>query len=238
MGETVGYELDEGIATITIDDGKVNAFSIDTLTSLHGALDRAESDDAVVVLTGREGCFTAGFDLKVFAGGEVGQILRMLNLGATLAERVMGFPTPVLIASSGHAVAAGAFLLLAADVRIGTDGDYRTGLNEVAIGLAVPRFVIEIASRRLHPGHFPRAVIDAAIYTPAEAVAVGYYDAVVPPGELRAHSLAEAARLAQLDRAAYAETKSRARSQALEAIRAAIEGELSADGLAGARPPL
>ena len=122
MSEHVSYELKEQIATIAMDDGKVNAFSIEMLSALHAALDRAEGDDAVVVLTGRDGCLTAGFDLKVFADGDEEKILRMLQLGATLAERIMGFQTPVLIASPGHAVAAGAFMLLAADVRIGTDG--------------------------------------------------------------------------------------------------------------------
>ena len=239
MSENVSYELQERIATIAMDDGKVNAFSIEMLSALHAALDRAEGDGAlVVVLTGREGCFTAGFDLKVFAGGDREQIVRMLQLGGTLAERIMGFPTPVLIASTGHAVAAGAFMLLAADVRIGTDGAFRTGLNEVQIGLAVPRFVIELAQRRLHPGHFPRAVISAAMYTPAEAIAVGYYDEVVSAGALHERSLQEAARLAQLDSAAYAETKRRARSNALDAIRDAIEGELTLEGLGGARAPV
>jgi enoyl-CoA hydratase len=128
-------------------------------------------------------------------------------------------------------------MLLAADVRVGTEGAFRTGLNEVQIGLAVPRFVVELASRRLHPGHLPRAVMDAAIYTPTEAVAVGYYDEVVPADALRERSLEEAARLAQLDSAAYTETKQRMRSQALHAIRGAIESELTPEGLVGARAP-
>jgi enoyl-CoA hydratase len=237
MSELVSYQLEDGIATIGMDDGKVNAFSIQMLGELHEAFDRAEGDGAVVVLTGREGCFSAGFDLKVFAGGDVEQVVEMLRLGATLAERVLGFQTPVLLASGGHTVAAGAFLALAADVRIGVEGDFRVGLNEVQIGLTVPWFVIELARQRLHPGHFSRAVVNAAMYSPKEAVEVGYFDQVVPAGELRGASLQEAARLAQLDRAAHAATKQRARADALAAIRKAIESEMTVEGLGATRAP-
>jgi len=235
MSELVSYQLKDGIATIGMDDGKVNAFSIQMLGALHEAFDRAESDGAVVVLTGREGCFSAGFDLKVFAGGDVEQVVEMLRLGATLAERVLGFEAPVLVASGGHTVAAGAFLALAADVRIGVEGHFRVGLNEVQIGLTVPWFVVELARRRLHPGHFPRAVVNAAMYSPKEAVEVGYFDQVVSAGELRTASLQEAARLAQLDRAAHTATKQRARADALAAMRKAIESEMTVEGLGAAR---
>jgi enoyl-CoA hydratase len=94
LTELVSYELDGGVARIGIDDGKRNVFSIPMLRALHAAFDRAESDEAVVILTGREGCFSAGFDLGVFAAGEQQQILEMLRLGATLAERVLGFGRP------------------------------------------------------------------------------------------------------------------------------------------------
>ena len=166
MTELVTYELNDRIATIVMDDGKVNAFSIPMLKAVHAALDRAERDGAIVILTGREGYFSAGFDLKVFAGGDVEQVIEMLTLGATLAERILGFATPVITACSGHTVAAGAFMALAADMRIGTDGPFKVGLNEVKIGLTVPWFVIELARQRLNPAHFNRAVVSATMYGP------------------------------------------------------------------------
>jgi enoyl-CoA hydratase len=237
MTELATYELDERIATITIDDGKVNAFSIPMLQSIHAAFDQAERDGAIVILTGREGYFSAGFDLKVFAGGDVDQVIEMLTLGATLAERILGFATPVITACSGHTVAAGAFLSLAADMRIGIDGPYRVGLNEVQIGITVPWFVVELARERLQPAHFNRAVISATMYSPAEAVTAGFFDEVVPADELRAASLDAAAQLAALNPAAHTATKLRARGDSLKAIRTAIETELTAEGLGGAQPP-
>ncbi len=162
MTDLVSYELDGPIATISMDDGKVNAFSIPMLEALHEALDRAERDGAVVVLTGREGYFSAGFDLKTLAGGSE-LLLEMLTLGATLAERILAFPRPVVCTCTGHAYPAGAFVLLASDMRIGAEGPYRIGLNEVKIGLTVPWFAIELARHRLHPASFDRTVVNATM---------------------------------------------------------------------------
>jgi enoyl-CoA hydratase len=237
MTELVAYELDDHFATIAMDDGKVNAFSIPMLKALHAALDLAERDGAIVILTGREGYFSAGFDLKVFAGGDVEQVIEMLTLGATLAERILGFERPVITACPGHTVAAGAFMALAADMRIGTDGPYRIGLNEVKIGLTVPWFVIELARQRLSPAHFNRAVVSATMYGPAEAVTAGFLDEVVSAGELCSASLAAAAALAELNPQAHTATKLRARGDALKAIRTAIETELTPEGLGGAQAP-
>lgn len=228
MTELVTYELEGRIASITIDDGKVNAFSIPMLQALHGALDQAERDNAVVILTGREKYFSAGFDLKVFTE-QPERIVEMLTLGATLCERVLSFPTPVVVACSGHAIAAGSFLPLAADTRIGVEGPYKLGLNEVKIGLTVPLFVIELARQRLAPAHFDRAVVSATMYDPQEAIAAGFLDRVVAADELRTVSLEAAEQLAGLDPEAHKATKLRARADSLKALRSAIEEELKAE---------
>lgn len=237
MSETVRYELDGPVAKITMDDGKVNAFSIPMLQAIHVAFDRAEQDGAIVLLSGRENYFSAGFDLKVFAGGEVDRVVEMLKLGARLAERILAFPRPVVAACNGHAVAAGAFPLLAADLRIGTRGRFRIGLNEVKIGLTVPWFAIELARQRLQPAAFSRAVVNATMYGPEDAVAAGFLDRAVEEDKLHAAGLDGAAELAELNVAAHAATKLRARASAIIAVRSAIESELSAEGLTGSSAP-
>lgn len=226
MTSLVSYESDGRIATITMDDRKVNVFGVPMLKALHAAFDRAEQEQAVVVLTGREGYFSAGFDLKVFTQGRE-RVVEMLALGATLAERLMAFPAPVVAACTGHAYPAGAFLLLSSDVRIGTDGPYNIGLNEVKIGLTLPRFAIEIARHRLAPAYFDRCLITAAMCRPAEAVTAGFLDQVVAPADMPAASRAAAEELAGLDFVAHAASKLRVRGRAREALRAAIESELT-----------
>ncbi|MFI4990708.1 MAG: crotonase/enoyl-CoA hydratase family protein [Solirubrobacterales bacterium] len=232
--EPVAYELDEGIATIALDDGKVNALSIETLRARHGALDRAERDGAVTILRGRPGYLSAGFDLKVFGEG-IERVLEMLTLGATLTERLLSLPAPVVLACSGHAVAAGSFLTLSADARIGADGPFQIGLNEVKIGLTVPWFAIELARHRLSPAHFDSAVVSARMYGPQEAVAAGFVDRVVAPEQLDEAALATARTLAQLDMRAHAASKLRAREDVLRRLRAAIETELTLEGLGAAQ---
>jgi enoyl-CoA hydratase len=226
MAELARYGLEDGVATIAMDDGKVNALSIEMLKAVLGAFDQAERDDAVVVLTGREGYFSAGFDLKVFSERPE-EIVEMLTLGARLSERILSFPSPVLVACSGHAIAAGTFPALSADLRIGVEGPFKLGLNEVKIGLTVPLYVVELARQRLSPADFNRALVNATMYRPEEAVGAGFLDRLVAPEALEQAAADAAGEQAKLDRGAHSATKLRVRERALEALRAAIDAELA-----------
>ena len=224
MRHLTTYELDDGIATIKMDDGKVNALGIPMLRELHAAFDRAEEDDAIVILTGREGRFSAGFDLKVFSDAPE-QLPEMLTLGANLCERILAFPRPVVTACTGHGIGAGCFIQLPADLRLGVDGPFQIGLNEVRIGLTMPRFVIELARYRLAPSHFDRAVNSALMYAPANAVGAGFLDRVVSAEELQPAALEAARELAGLDAEAHQATKLKSRSGLIDAVHAAIADE-------------
>ena len=223
----ISYRLDDAIATITIDDGKVNVLSLPVLTEVNAALDRAEQDQAVVVLAGREGVFSAGFDLPVLrAGGP--DALAMLRAGFETAARLLAFPRPVVIACTGHAVAMGVFLLLSGDFRVGATGPFKITANEVAIGVTMPRAAVEICRQRLTPAHFNRAVIIAETFSPADAVAAGFLDRTAEASEVHEVARGVAAQLAALDMDAHAATKRRARGRALDAIRAAIDMDMAA----------
>jgi enoyl-CoA hydratase len=227
MKPLVTYRLGDSVASITMDDGKVNALSLPMLMELNGALDRATEDRAVVVLTGREGVFSAGFDLAVLrAGGS--EAVAMLRAGFELAERILSFPTPVLIACTGHAIAMGVFLLLSGDYRVGAAGPHKITANEVAIGLTMPRAAVEICRQRLAPAAFNRAVVIAEVFSPDDAVAAGFLDRVVSAPELPDVAASTAAELSKLDLDAHASSKLRARQPALQAIRAAIETDHAA----------
>ncbi len=221
MGTLVSYQAQDSVATIRMDDGKANVLSAQMLAELGAALDRAEADRAVVVLTGRPGMLSAGFDLAVLKAGGAPS-LAMVQAGFRLAIRLLSFPAPVLIACTGHAIAMGSFLLLSGDYRVGADGPYKIAMNEVAMGIPMPRVAIEICRQRLAPAHLTRAVMLAEVYMPGDAVAAGLLDRVVPAAELPGAASA-AAGLAGLDLAAHAATKLRARDQALSAIRSAFE---------------
>lgn len=223
----VSYHCDDVIAAITIDDGKVNALSLAVLAELSAALDRAEQDDAVVILAGRDGVFSAGFDLPALRGGGP-DALAMLRAGFELAARLLAFPRPVVIACTGHAVAMGVFLLLCGDYRVGAAGPYKITANEVAIGLTMPRAAVEIGRQRLTPAHFNRAVVLAEAFSPADAVAAGFLDRAVEAHNVHEVARGVAAQLAALDRSAHSATKRRARARALSAIRSAIDADVAA----------
>jgi enoyl-CoA hydratase len=222
VSKLVAYQSNGSVATIIMDDGKVNVISPAMLSELNDALDRALREEAIVLLAGRPGVFSAGFDLTVLKAGGI-EAANMVKGGFELAERLLSFPRPVVIACTGHAIAMGAFLVLSADYRIGAEGDFKIGANEVAIGLTMPNAAIEICRQRLVPAHFQRAVICAEMYAPTDAVMAGFLDQVAPAAEVVEAAEHAAAQLSQLNSAAHTATKLRARDQSLKNLRRAIE---------------
>jgi enoyl-CoA hydratase/carnithine racemase len=215
------------ISAIVMDDGKANVMSLSMLNALHAAFDAAERDKTVPILSARGRHFSGGFDLNVFKSGSAEQQYLMVRAGAELALRILSFPTPVVVACHGNAFPMGAFLIMSADHRIAAEGDYRIGMNEVAIGLTVPRFAVEIARQRLTPAYFSRVVINAEMLGPAEAVTAGFFDRVVPAAELERAAQAAAQALSTLNMAAYAATKARARGAVIAMIRAMIDEDVT-----------
>ncbi len=228
--DAISYELRDSVAVIRIDDGRVNALSPVLIEALGKALDRAEHEARALLLVGRPGRFSAGFDLSIMrqGGDAVGSLV---TAGGELALRLYGFPLPVVMGCTGHAIAMGAILLLAADLRIGAAGDFKIGLNEVSIAMTLPVFGVEFGRERLSRRHQTRAVVTAEIYDPAGAADAGFLDRVTSPESLWDEALAEAGRLAALDPTAYRNTKERLRREAMARIRRSLAGD--AEQLAG-----
>lgn len=222
MGAPLTTEVRDGVAVIRMDDGKANAFSFEMLDALGTALDQAEQEARAVVLVGRPGRFSGGFDLAVMnQGGEA--MVRLVRTGGRLALRLYEFPIPVVIGCTGHALAMGAVLLCAADLRIGAAGAWKIGLNEVAIGLALPVFALELARERLARGYLQRAATLAEIYDGEEAMAAGFLDRIELPDAVEPAAIEAARGLAALPREAHHATKRALRAGALATIRASLE---------------
>ena len=148
MNEFVNYKSEENYALITINNGKANAISHGVIAGLNASLDKAATENKVVILTGRNGIFSGGFDLKVITKSPEAA-KELVTKGSQLSLRMLSFSQPIIIACSGHAIAKGAFLLLSADYRIGVEGDFKIGLNEVMIGMTMHNAGIAIAKARL-----------------------------------------------------------------------------------------
>jgi enoyl-CoA hydratase len=223
---TVATIIDDGVAIVRIDDGKRNAITHEVLDGLHAALDRAEAEARAVCLAGREGAFSAGFDLKVMTAG-ADSARQLVRAGAELLMRLYGHPQPTVAAVGGHALAMGALLVLACDTRIGADVDAKIGLNEVAIGMALPIFAVELARERLGPGA-TRATVQAEVVGPARAAALGYLDRVVGADDCEGVAIGEARRLGQMRTGAHSRTKQLLRQATIDHVLATLPADMAA----------
>ncbi|MFT4564978.1 MAG: enoyl-CoA hydratase [Gammaproteobacteria bacterium] len=222
MSDAITYEAHGDTALIALDDGKANAFGHGFIALLNTHLDRAEKDAKAVAILGRPGLLSGGFDLKVVNGGDPHEISRLVNAGARLMMRIYGHPQPVVVGATGHAVALGAFLLLAADHRIGTSGEFKIGLNETAIGLNLPEFGIALATERMSRRHLTQATIGATLYDPLSACDIGYLDEVSSPDAIRDTVIARANEMAKLDGPAFAKSKATLRGATIRTVVAGL----------------
>jgi enoyl-CoA hydratase len=226
MAEPLTYSLEDSIAVVRMDDGKANALSVTMIDALLAALDRAEGEAKALVLAGRDERFCAGFDLRVMMSGPE-QATALLTRGSELLMRLYEAKVPLVIACTGHALAGGALVVLTGDLRIGAQGAFKLGLNEVSIGLPVPVLAMELARDRLAKAELVRATLMAQIYAPDEAVRAGYLDEVVPAVELLARAKAEAARLGALPSQAFRATKTRLRKATIDHIRSSLATDMA-----------
>ncbi len=224
MTELTHYEIIDDIAIVTMDDGKANAFGPNMIAAVNASLDRAADDARAVLLTGRPGLFSGGFDLKVIRSGDAEAAKTMRLAGTRLMMRLYGLPLPLVIANPGHAVALGAFCLLTADYRVGTAGNFNIGLNETSIGLSLPPFGLMLARERLSKRYLARAAIGATMFSPENAKDAGFLDEVVAVEDLRETALSAARRLIELDGTAYAAVKDGLRGESIATVLAGLEG--------------
>jgi enoyl-CoA hydratase len=199
----------DGIMVATIDDGKVNALSVELIDGIRSAIAAASGRGQPLVITGRDGCFSAGFDLAVMRSGEADHISALLSEGAHLYRELIEAPVPIVASCTGHALAGGALLLLSADYRIGRTGPYQVGLNETRIGMALPAFAVALATHRLERRFLTAATMFAEVGSPERALAMGFLDEIVDEPLSRACSFAVS--LAALQQEPFAVTKRRIR---------------------------
>ena len=222
MSDLVSYQLDDGIATLTLNNGKVNAISPDVIAAFNAALDQSEKDRAVVIVTGQPGILSGGYDLKVMTSSPEAAS-SLVTQGSSLARRMLSHPFPIIVACPGHAIAKGAFLLLSADYRIGVEGPFNIGLNEVQIGMTMHHAGIELARDRLRKSAFNRSVINAEIFNPEGAMQAGFLDQVVSVEALSETARTVATQLKKINMNAHGKTKLKSRKAFLDTLDAAIE---------------
>jgi enoyl-CoA hydratase len=219
----MNYSLQDNIAVVAIDDGKANVVGHAFLDAINDCLDRAETEKpGALILRGREGIFSAGFDLGEFKKGAK-EGMSMVTRGMQLLVRLYGFPLPTIAACTGHGIAMGAFVIMACDTRIGTRGNFKITLPETAIGMEIPHTLLELTASRIPPQFMTRVAIQAEVFQPDQAVEIGFLDEVVEAQALDARALEVAHRLAQLPASPYAANKLFARKKALAGMTSELD---------------
>ena len=218
--------IEDGVAVLRFDDGKANVLSFAAIDSFDAALDRAEAEARSVCIVGREGKLCAGFDLSVMSGGP-DAARDLVARGGELLMRIYQHPQPVVAAVTGHALAAGALLVLTCDVRIGADVPAKIGLNETSIGMPLPLFAIALAEDRLAATALVPATLGAEVYGPQAAAEVGYLDRVVAVEAVAEEAIAEARRLGAYSSRAYAQTKEVLRAGTVQRVLEGGEADLA-----------
>ena len=227
MSEFTTYKEAEKYVIITLNNGKANAISPEVIDELNLHLDAAEKHKKIVILTGKEGIFSGGYDLKTMTKSPEAA-KELVTKGSSLSLRMLSFPMPIIIAATGHAIAKGAFLLLSADYRLGTEGSFKIGFNEVMLGMTMHHAGIEIAKARLAPVYFERSVNNAEIYTPKDAINAGFLDKIVPETHVLPTAIKIAEMFSKLNKKAHAETKLKLRKPYLDKIANAMELDVKA----------
>lgn len=220
---------DGGVRLLMLDRPPANAIDEELLRDLGAALERARDDDAVraVVLTGAGPFLSGGFDLgaprrDAAATRELARLYRDTHLA------LLTLPKPTLAMVHGHAIAGGLVLALACDYRLGLDGDYKIGLNEVAIGASFPRVALEIVRLRLTHARASELLLGASLYPAKEAVRLGVVDELLGADVLESTVLRRAARMGAFPREAYAHTKAALVAEAVARVVAETAEEADA----------
>jgi enoyl-CoA hydratase len=226
MQQRVNYAFRDDIATIQMDDGKANAISCAMIDALNRALDQAEKDKAICIITGRAEIFSAGFDLAEL-GGSPEQLCALLIAGSKLCTRLLDFPFPVIAACNGHAYPMGAFIMLSCDYRIGSSGQFNIGMNEVAIGIAAPQYAMELARARLLPPYFQRTAILGELFDPATAATAGFLDEVCAQSALLQRAEEKARQLLSIDFPSMRTSKQRVRHGLIETMQTVTERDIT-----------
>ena len=223
MEKLATLESKDDVSIITIDDGKANVFSKNMIDAFNECLDNVPTDKGSLIITGREGMFSAGFDLKVISSGDIEKIRDMTLNGFKLLARIFSFPRPVLAACSGHGIALGTFLLCCCDYRIGIKGEYMVGANEMRTNMVIPTPILELIKFRVTQSYKYRAVLGGEMFALEDATKTGIIDEITESNNLMNTAMEKAKDLSTMGNPSYSLTKELFIAEPLKKINDAID---------------
>ena len=204
----------DGIVTLRLNHKKASALDVELFEALQRELD-ACAEARAVILTGTGSIFSAGVDLFRLTDGGAEYVRRFFPLLRDVIRQLFTLPVPVVAAANGHAIAGGAILVYAGDVRLMSGG--RIGTPELLVGVPFPTAALEVV--RFAVRDVQKFAYSGVTLPAAEALAAGLIDEVVAPDALLARAHEVAAQLAAIPRESFRITKAQLRAPALDAMR-------------------
>ena len=225
----------------TIDHGPVrelrlsrppaNALSPELIAALGEAVAAAPKEGArALLLSGSPGMFSGGLDVPHLLQLDRPAIRATWESFYRLLRGLAASPVPVVAAITGHSPAGGAVLSMFCDYRIMTEGNFKIGLNEVAVGIPLPEALLRACVRIVGPRQAERLSVTAAMLHPEEALRIGFVDEVAPPDHVVPRAVEWCQGVLALPPVAMAETRQRARADLVRLIEEGLASELETLG--------
>ncbi len=179
---TIKVTIKDRVAIISLDKGRSNAINTTMVDELQKMILNIEKDENIggIILTGKEGFFTAGLDLIELYDYDKEQIktfwIKFLDLIKTLTL----FKKPIIAAISGHSPAGGCIFAICCDYRVMAEGKYIIGLNEVPVGIIVPESIFELYAFWIGKAKAYQNLLEGKLMGTEEALSIGLIDATAP----------------------------------------------------------
>ncbi len=219
MPEKIHYRLEGRVAHLVMDDGKANTMNLEYFQELSAAILRAEQEARGILIEGRPRFFSAGLDLKhlmAYTDAQRRQVIK--GFADVCMKQLYLSPLPVVACVEGHAMAGGAVLLLCCDKKIGAEGSYNVGLNEVRVGINMPAFLLPLERATLPPQSHTDVILMGKVFDPAGAVTAGILDELAPATAAKDRALEVLKDMMSLPPQAYGATKQDLHSQVLREL--------------------
>lgn len=211
------------VALVRVDRPPANALDPELLSEARATADElSAAGPGAVVLTGREGFFSAGVDLKLVPTLDADGQRTMVDGVNRLMAAWYSFPRPVVCAVNGHAIAGGMIIALCGDYRVGcTQG--KLGLTELQAGVPYPAVPLAIVRAELSPQAARVLALRAQLVDPDEALALGLVDELTAPEDVLERALVVAGEMAELPAKAYWDAKRELRAETIALIARVLE---------------
>ena len=219
---TIKVNIKDKIAVLSMNRGKSNAINAEMVTELHQMVRNIENDDSIagLILTGKDGFFSAGLDLIELYNYDEETIKKFWIDFLDLITTLVSFQKPMIAAISGHSPAGGCVLALCCDYRIMAEGKFIIGLNEVPIGIIIPESIFHLYSFWLGQANAYRFLLEGKLMHTQQALSTGLIDEVVNPESILHAAERKMLTYIQLERNAWQQSKKNMRAELLKKVSA------------------